>query len=155
MMCVKDGKAATTTMGRVIILLLVLTVSSAPLHAKHLKWQPSFLGVLKSLQADAARPNAVQTADSAPQVWPASYGPFHKGADTCDPQKCKLPKCRCSGTDIPGGLNVSSTPQMVLFSFQAAVNQQNFGIYGDMFKNRKNPNGCPRTGTFFVSHNYT
>lgn len=35
-------------------------------------------------------------------------------AEYCNgpPTNCKLPDCRCSGTDIPGGFNVTDIPQV-------------------------------------------
>lgn len=30
----------------------------------------------------------------------------------CDPEACQLPDCRCSTTDIPGGLDPRDTPQV-------------------------------------------
>lgn len=98
------------------------------------------------------QPNEVPWVDLQPAV---PYGPLQKKAEPCDPKKCGLPDCYCSGWAIPGGLNVSEVPQMVVFTFQNAVNGANYDLYMKLFNNRKNPNGCPRTGTFFVSHNYT
>ncbi|XP_054719464.1 chitin deacetylase 8-like [Uloborus diversus] len=79
-------------------------------------------------------------------------------AAECDPAVCVLPDCFCSsdGTRIPGGLEVSETPQMILLSFDGAVNALNYDHYRKLLKNsRTNPNGCPIKGTFFVSHEYT
>ncbi len=42
----------------------------------------------------------------------------------CDTDKCKLPLCRCPGTDIPGGLLPVDIPQMVVFTFDDAINEQ-------------------------------
>ena len=80
------------------------------------------------------------------------------GADPCDPSICVLPECFCSqdGTQIPGGLEVDTTPQMITLTFNGAVNQDNIWIYQDIFKDEVlNPNGCQIKGTFFVSHKYT
>ena len=77
-------------------------------------------------------------------------------AQPCDPNQCKLPDCRCAGEDIPGGLNPSSTPQIVLFSFDDGLRRQDYdGFYSKLFNGRKNPNGCQIGLTFFVSHYYT
>ena len=35
----------------------------------------------------------------------------------CVPDQCKLPSCRCAGGDIPGGLSIKETPQIVAISF--------------------------------------
>ncbi|XP_066601729.1 chitin deacetylase 1 [Prorops nasuta] len=79
-------------------------------------------------------------------------------ATACEPRKCELPDCWCSqdGTHIPGNLTVSTIPQMITISFVDAVNEENFQLYTRLFADeRKNPNGCPIRGTFFVSHQYT
>ncbi|CAB4064897.1 unnamed protein product [Lepeophtheirus salmonis] len=61
-------------------------------------------------------------------------------APHCDVSKCSLPLCFCSkdGTIIPGGLAQNELYQETLFP-----------------QSRKNPNGCPIHGTFYVSHEYT
>lgn len=33
-------------------------------------------------------------------------------ADVCDEEDCQLPDCRCSSTNIPGGLNPRDVPQV-------------------------------------------
>lgn len=33
-------------------------------------------------------------------------------AKKCDKDLCKLPKCRCSSTGIPGGFNAKEVPQV-------------------------------------------
>lgn len=79
-------------------------------------------------------------------------------ADTCDSSICKLPDCFCSptSTKIPGGLAPQDTPQMIMLSFDDAVNNNNFDIYQRLFNGqRKNPNSCDIKATFFVSHRYT
>ncbi len=43
----------------------------------------------------------------------------------------------------------------MLLTFDGAINLNNFDHYKRVFaSNRKNPNGCPIRGTFFVSHEY-
>ncbi|XP_068231479.1 chitin deacetylase 1 [Palaemon carinicauda] len=79
-------------------------------------------------------------------------------APECDKQQCVLPDCFCSadGTQIPGNLNPSNTPQMITITFSGAVNFDNVDLYQDLFKEeRKNANGCQIKATFFVSHKYT
>lgn len=84
---------------------------------------------------------------------------------TCD-NKCQLPDCFCSadGTAIPGNLQPSQVPQMVLLSFSGAVNELVFDHYKKILgysnkfgagQTRLNPNGCGIRATFFVSHEYT
>ena len=57
---------------------------------------------------------------------------------------------------MPGGLETASVPQLVLLTFDDSVNDLNKGLYKDMFENnRVNPNGCPISATFYVSHEWT
>ena len=98
-------------------------------------------------------------------------------APVCDEANCKLPNCFCSqfGTKIPGGLAPKQTPQMILLSFDDAVNSNVMvrfctvivldhfyrscylqPIYDALFNsNLTNPNGCPIRGTFYLSHQWT
>jgi len=77
-------------------------------------------------------------------------------AQPCDHQKCKHPDCRCGGTDIPGNLSTRRTPQLVILTFDDSVNDLNRRLYQDIFHpSRKNPNGCPISATFYVSHEWT
>ncbi|KAG5890808.1 hypothetical protein JTB14_008249 [Gonioctena quinquepunctata] len=79
-------------------------------------------------------------------------------ATKCDPEKCQLPYCFCSkdGTLIPGGLDPEETPQMILLTFDGAVNLNNYDHYRKVLNHkRKNSNGCEIKGTFFVSHEYS
>lgn len=47
------------------------------------------------------------------------------------------------------------TPQIILLTFDGAINLNNFDHYKRVFaQDRQNPNGCPIKGTFFVSHEY-
>jgi len=79
-------------------------------------------------------------------------------ADECDPEICRLPDCFCSptSTKVPGGLEPTDVPQMIVISFDDAINSNNFPIYQRLFNgNRKNPNSCDIRATFFVSHKYS
>jgi hypothetical protein len=41
----------------------------------------------------------------------------------CDVKRCELPACRCGGTAVPGGgAQSNSTPQLVILTFDDAVN---------------------------------
>ncbi|XP_057341564.1 chitin deacetylase 1 [Microplitis mediator] len=78
-------------------------------------------------------------------------------AERCDTANCQLPYCFCSrdGTLIPGGLAPEDTPQMILMTFDGAINHNNFDHYQKIFNSdRLNPNNCPLKGTFFISHEY-
>lgn len=79
-------------------------------------------------------------------------------APPCDPEKCQLPSCFCSedGTFVPGNLDPRDIPQMVVLTFNGAINNNNIDLFDEIFSpERVNPNGCPIKGTFFVSHSYT
>ena len=45
----------------------------------------------------------------------------------------------------------------MLLTFDDAVNEYNSHLYDDLFGNGKrvNPNGCPISATFYVSHDWT
>lgn len=76
----------------------------------------------------------------------------------CNLSNCTLPDCFCSadGTRIPGDIKVNETPQMIVLTFDDAVNNENWEIYQKIFtSNRTNANGCPIKATFFLSHEYT
>ena len=77
-------------------------------------------------------------------------------ATKCDSKICRLPDCNCASAKIPGGLRASQVPQIVLLTFDDAVNDLNWELYEELFNSgRKNPNGCPPLGTFYVSHEWT
>lgn len=76
-------------------------------------------------------------------------------ATPCEQAKCISPECRCSSTNIPGGLQRNSTPQFVMFTVDDAVNVLNIEYYKKAFQGRLNPNKCPAAATYFVSHDYT
>jgi hypothetical protein len=77
-------------------------------------------------------------------------------ATKCKRDVCLLPDCNCGGKEIPGGLRPEETPQIVLLTFDDSVNDLNKNLYRDLFeKGRKNPNGCPISATFYVSHEWT
>ena len=47
-------------------------------------------------------------------------------------------------------------PQLVMLTFDDSVNDLNRDLYSEIFKDyRLNPNGCPISATFFVSHEWT
>ena len=77
-------------------------------------------------------------------------------AEKCDAKLCKLPDCNCGSSAIPGGLKPKQVPQIVMITFDDAINDLNWEIYEEIFNNgKKNPNGCPPLGTFYVSHEWT
>lgn len=56
-----------------------------------------------------------------------------------------------------GNLNISDTPQIILITFDDAINPINIELYEELFNNvsHKNPNGCPWRATFYISHEWT
>ncbi|XP_053979906.1 uncharacterized protein LOC128877009 isoform X1 [Hylaeus volcanicus] len=79
-----------------------------------------------------------------------------KPAAKCRRDICLIPDCSCGGSDIPGDYLPEEIPQIVLLTFDDSVNDLNKGLYADLFeKGRKNPNGCPISATFYVSHEWT
>lgn len=78
-------------------------------------------------------------------------------APPCDPAVCVLPDCFCSedGTAIPGDLPAKDVPMMITITFDDAINNNNIELYKEIFKGRKNPNGCDIKATYFISHKYT
>lgn len=59
------------------------------------------------------------------------------------------------GLDPPGGLAASNTPQMVMLTFDDAVNSTVFPIVQNILTNHWNPNGTPIQATFFVSTDWS
>lgn len=80
---------------------------------------------------------------------------FCNEAKPCNPLECRLPNCRCSGTDIPGNIPVNETPQFVMITFDDAVTFLNNEYYQQAFPDRSNPDGCPVAATYYISHEYT
>ena len=64
-------------------------------------------------------------------------------ADQCNPDYCRLPDCYCGGNKIPGGLKPEQIPQLVLLTFDDAVNDLNKAFFKKLYEGRTNPNGCP------------
>lgn len=89
----------------------------------------------------------------------SDYGFYrNQNADpnTCSRNTCRLPKCFCAGKEAPRNMDPSVIPQIVMFTFDDAVNEEVFDYYQELFPaDRINPNGCPVSVTFFVSHNWT
>jgi hypothetical protein len=99
----------------------------------------------------------IDCADGSDESW-CDPGNDPNAPHRCDANNCTLPDCFCSndGTQIPGGLKPEETPQLVILTFDDAVNNENWEIYQKIFaSNRTNANGCPISTTFFLSHEYT
>lgn len=114
----------------------------------------------------AAEQNEQQSTSTAVTPFPTAFTeqsyphpavtvvPVGTSPPSCDPRKCLLPDCYCDGRMIPGGFDKKDTPQFVLVTFDDGVSELNYDLYMRLF-NRKNPNGCPIRGTFFLSHEWT
>lgn len=102
------------------------------------------LANLRASTEPAKRPEAIFSTPIALQQ-----------ATKCDTRVCRLPDCKCGDTLTPGGLEPKVIPQVVLLTFDDAVNDLNWEIYEELFTGRTNPNGCPILATFYVSHEWT
>lgn len=77
----------------------------------------------------------------------------------CNRETCQLPFCFCSRNGDTGPVDTDDStnqPQVIVMTFDGAVNQNNFKQYDEILKITKNndTNECPIRGTFFVTHNY-
>ncbi|UYV73209.1 Cda4 [Cordylochernes scorpioides] len=118
---------------------------------------PAHLGDLATCQPSTASssPHRVNRKRYPATSEPTTPDPLT--ADTCDPARCQLPECYCSpdGTRIPGDLDPADTPQMVLLSFDGALNTLNFEHYAPFSMPRgstptavpSRPPSSPRTST--------
>ncbi|XP_050296707.1 chitin deacetylase 1 [Anthonomus grandis grandis] len=81
----------------------------------------------------------------------------HYISEPCDLNLCQLPNCYCStnGVQVPGNLPLVNVPQMVIITFDDSINNDNIDLYRKLFSGKyRNPNNCPISATFFVSHLY-
>ncbi|GAV02037.1 hypothetical protein RvY_12650 [Ramazzottius varieornatus] len=77
-------------------------------------------------------------------------------ARPCNSSTCTAPRCRCGSSDIPNGMDPEDVPQMIIITFENAINEWTYSVYQSILReDRKNPNGCPIKATFFVSHEWT
>jgi len=77
-------------------------------------------------------------------------------ATSCKTHKCHLPDCLCGQTRLKEMSATLHRPQLVMLTFDDSVNDLNRDLYSEIFKDyRLNPNGCPISATFFVSHEWT
>eukprot|EP00842_Homolaphlyctis_polyrhiza_P004516 jgi/Hompol1/5065/HPOL_001003-RA len=70
---------------------------------------------------------------------------------SCDATRCVLPACRCASPNPP----IANPPQFVLLTFDDAVQSDVWPQATALFKNRKNPNGCPARATWFAQVYYS
>ena len=64
---------------------------------------------------------------------------------------CVLPSCFCQGTEIPKGLKLQKTPQMIFITVDGSVNPRTYRRYKQIFNGRRNPNNCRARGTVFAT----
>ena len=76
--------------------------------------------------------------------------------DTCANMKepCLLPYCYCSYKNIPGGLSLAETPQMIVLTYQGYVDESIFElIYENTWEPKFiNPDGCRLGMTIFATY---
>ena len=84
------------------------------------------------------------------------YGGCFGQQGPCTAENCRLPSCFCAGRRGPVQIQTKDIPQIVVFTFDDAMNSENVPFYQRLFRGgRVNPNGCPIAATFFVSHDWT
>ncbi|XP_076349905.1 uncharacterized protein LOC143246704 [Tachypleus tridentatus] len=115
---------------------------------------PTMITPLATTQSHIKSVDSLPTLPARPLSMYPTPTPL-AAAIRCSPNTCRFPDCRCGGTDIPENLPVSEVPQVVLLTFDDAVNDLNYDLYKEIFTGRRNPNGCPILGTFYVSHEWT
>lgn len=77
-------------------------------------------------------------------------------SSSTSPTRKSIPLNLCINQNQKGDMPVESVPQIVLMTFDDSVNDLNKQLYTDLFeKGRVNPNGCPISATFYVSHEWT
>lgn len=76
-------------------------------------------------------------------------------AVACVQDQCTLPNCYCSSTNVPPGVtDITEYPQIVMLSFDDAVEKTLYDqFYSPLFQ-FVNKNGCNIGLTFFLSHDY-
>lgn len=69
---------------------------------------------------------------------------------------CTLPDCLRPSFSTPLGLKLEKTPQLVLLTFDDAIEDWMYPFYEKIIKHEglKSSNGCPISMTFFVSHTH-
>ncbi|KAK4877640.1 hypothetical protein RN001_010146 [Aquatica leii] len=80
---------------------------------------------------------------------------FNNEVESCNVTVCTLPNCLCASSNPPINLKPSEIPQLVMLTFDDAVNILNFNYYTQLFDNRKNPDNCSISTMYFIQHEYT
>eukprot|EP00045_Choanoeca_perplexa_P008299 m.76575 g.76575 ORF g.76575 m.76575 type:complete len:471 (-) comp14438_c0_seq1:84-1496(-) len=106
-----------------------------------------------------AASGGVPSTDSEPEfvdILPAALPVRELRTDTCSATTCQLPDCFCNNvTRPPRDLPADRIPQIVSVTFDDAITVNNYDYFQTLFNNRENPNGCPVSSTFYVSHVYS
>jgi len=102
------------------------------------------------IRGQGNRPSGASAADDTVQVATEA-----EKAQPCKEKHCQLPDCFCSGIKTPKDLPAESIPQFVMLTFDDSINPNVAEFYAKLFnKERRNPNGCPIRGTFYVTHEW-
>ncbi|EGD78236.1 serpentine-PB [Salpingoeca rosetta] len=116
----------------------------------------SFLTTFMPDNDDAPDSSSTESPYAFRDVLPDPLPIVTRKTSECSPNACVLPDCGCIGqTTPPRDLPVADVPQIVMLTFDDAINNEVYPYYERLFRNRKNPNNCPITSTFFVSHRFT
>lgn len=73
---------------------------------------------------------------------------------SCNPVLCPPEKCFCPTTE-PIFADKNQIPQLVMLTFDDAVNRINYKTYKHVITRKHQLTGCPLKSTFFVTHEYT
>jgi len=79
-------------------------------------------GSSKSGRGSASNGASVSGSNASAIAGVGSRQSKSEPAVKCDAKRCELPACRCGGTAVPGGLPRNNTPQLVMLTFDDAVN---------------------------------
>lgn len=101
-------------------------------------------GDAENASVSVTEENAIDSVEAA--------GP--KLAEPCN-ERCQLPDCRCSSTELSANISIADTPQFVMLTFDDAVTALHYEFIESKILGRRNPDGCPMAATFYVSHEYT
>ncbi|XP_005107367.1 uncharacterized protein LOC101850596 [Aplysia californica] len=73
------------------------------------------------------------------------------GAQCVQDVNCHLPDCLCRSVTPPPHLSTTGTPQIIYLAIGTEVDGNSYASLLQLFSgDRKNPNGCPISGTIFV-----
>ncbi len=67
------------------------------------------------------------------------------------PASCRLPACRCASRTPP----VANPPQFLLLTYDDSVQENIWAPATNLFRNRRNPNGCAAKATFYAQVDYS